>query len=155
ARFVIRRTRRQCFRNEFSLERSNGIEQSAAVPNEGYAKVLQILSSQAEQNFLIDRIVAECRLVLPKAKSVQPRSDVHVAPHPISSPSPFRVTVSCTLLHRCPPRSAPAATPLADASTTVLGSWIGHIIHLNEPSPLFSRNLSHRGSESAKACCAA
>jgi hypothetical protein len=68
--FVICRARWPCVRSGFCSERSNGIEQFATVPNECYAKVLQVLSSQAKQNFVIDLVVAEYRLVLPEAKSL-------------------------------------------------------------------------------------
>jgi hypothetical protein len=39
----------------------NRVKQLTAVPDNAYAKVLQVLRSQGRQNFVVDLVVAECR----------------------------------------------------------------------------------------------
>jgi len=45
-----------------------------------YADVLEVLGCQLRQNCFIDRVLAECRLVLSEAKAPQPTSEVMLAP---------------------------------------------------------------------------
>jgi hypothetical protein len=42
-----------------------------------HADVFEVLGRQLRQNCFIDRILAECRLVLFEAKAPQPTSEVH------------------------------------------------------------------------------
>src|SRR5580704_1725915 len=60
-----------------SAQSSDSIEQLAAVPQRGNAKLLQVLSRQARKNRFVNLILAECSLVLSKAKAPQPNHDVH------------------------------------------------------------------------------
>ena len=45
-----------------TAQRSDGVEQRAAVPDKADAQILQVLRRQARQDLLVDRIVAECSL---------------------------------------------------------------------------------------------
>lgn len=47
------------------------------MPDKADAQILQVLRRQAWQDPLVDRIVAECSLVLFKAEAPQPTSEVH------------------------------------------------------------------------------
>jgi hypothetical protein len=46
----------------------------------GNAKVLQVFRGKTGQQVCVDRILAECRLILLKTKRSQPVRDVHRAP---------------------------------------------------------------------------
>src|SRR5215472_177795 len=41
------------------------------------SKILQVLRRQSWQELLVDRVLAECRLILFEAKAPQPTSEVH------------------------------------------------------------------------------
>ena len=58
-------------------QRSDGIEELAAVSNIGDAEVLEVLRRQIGQNCLVYLILAECRLILPEAQAPQPDHNVH------------------------------------------------------------------------------
>jgi hypothetical protein len=47
------------------------------MPHEVHAKVLEVLGSQLRQYSLVDRIVAECLLVLLQPETVEPGRDIH------------------------------------------------------------------------------
>ena len=49
----------------------------AAVPDNSYAEVLQVLRRQAWQDGAIDLVLAECRLIPFEANPPQPSSDIH------------------------------------------------------------------------------
>ena len=49
-----------------------GVQQLAAVPKRGDAKLFQVLRRQARKNRLVYLILAECRLVLSEAQAPQP-----------------------------------------------------------------------------------
>jgi hypothetical protein len=49
-------------------QRTDGIEELAAVPNNGDAEVLEVLRCQARENRLVYVVLAECRLILLKAR---------------------------------------------------------------------------------------
>ena len=61
----------------------NRIEQLAAVPQRGNAKLLQVFSRQAGKNCLVYLILPERSLILSKAKAPQPDHDFH-SPRPQS-----------------------------------------------------------------------
>src|SRR4051812_15339752 len=44
---------------------------------QGDAEVFEIIGSQRRQEFSIDGILTECRLVLLQAQTLQPRRDIH------------------------------------------------------------------------------
>ena len=46
-------------------------------PDNSYAKILQVLRCQVRQDRVIDRVLAECSLILSEAKAPQPTSEVH------------------------------------------------------------------------------
>ena len=50
------------------------------MPDRGYAKFLEVLGSQFQQNRFIDFIVSEGLLIALQAKVAQLRRDVHMAP---------------------------------------------------------------------------
>jgi hypothetical protein len=56
------------------LNRGNDLP---AMTDDCDAKILEILSRQLRQHRAVDFVVAECRLVLPKAEAPQPKPDVH------------------------------------------------------------------------------
>ena len=60
-----------------ATQRSDGIQQFHAVPNRGDAKLLEGLLRQARKNRFVYVVLAECRLVVSKAKAPQPDHDVH------------------------------------------------------------------------------
>ena len=60
-----------------ATQSSDSIEQLAAVPERGDAKLLQVLRRQARKNRLVYLILAECRLILPEAQAPQPDHNVH------------------------------------------------------------------------------
>src|SRR4030095_14687226 len=60
-----------------SAQGGDGIEQLAAVPDNIYAKILQVLRCQVRQERVIDAVLAECSLILSEAKAPQPISEVH------------------------------------------------------------------------------
>src|SRR5437660_8860311 len=68
---------RRCFRARVSAQGGDGVEQLAAVPDNTYAKILQVLRCQVRQDRVIDRVLAECGLILSEAKAPQPTPDVH------------------------------------------------------------------------------
>jgi hypothetical protein len=136
--FVID-TRQRCFRSGFCSKLSYGIEQLTTLPNERYAKVLQVISSQVKQDFVINLIVAKCRLVLSEAKSLQPTFDIHVASNVIAPFGaeqllrlPFFSTRCLGLLHRSKktwartvvghPLTKSAASPLPIATVSLPSS---------------------------------
>src|SRR5262249_47570881 len=47
----------------------DGVEQLTAVPDNTYAKILQVLRRQTRQDGVVDGVLAECRLVLFEAKA--------------------------------------------------------------------------------------
>src|SRR5437660_12480722 len=53
---------RRCFRARVSAQGGDGVEQLAAVPDNTYAKILQVLRCQVRQDRVIDRVLAECAL---------------------------------------------------------------------------------------------
>jgi hypothetical protein len=61
----------------FASQRSNRIDQDAAMSNRRHADIFEVLGRQLRQNCSIDRVLAECRLVLREAKAPQPTSEVH------------------------------------------------------------------------------
>ena len=65
----------------YRAQRSDGIEELAAVSNNGDAEVLEVLRRQIGQNRLVYLILAECRLILPEAQAPQPNHDVHGSAH--------------------------------------------------------------------------
>jgi hypothetical protein len=66
------------FRARVSAQGGDGVEQLTAVSNNAYAEILQVLCRQARQDRLVDRILAECRLILSEVKAPQPTSEVHI-----------------------------------------------------------------------------
>ena len=66
------------FRVRITAQRSDGVEQRAAVPDKANAQILQVLRRQAWQDLLVDRIVAECSLILCEAEAPQPTVNVQV-----------------------------------------------------------------------------
>jgi hypothetical protein len=68
------------FRTCIDTQSSDCIEELAAVPQCGDAKLLEILRRQVRQDCLVYLILAECRLILSEAKAPQPDHDVHTAP---------------------------------------------------------------------------
>ena len=66
------------FRVRITAQRSDGVEQRAAVPDKADAQILQVPRRQAWQDFLVDRIVAECSLILSEAEASQPTVNVQV-----------------------------------------------------------------------------
>src|SRR5580693_1638005 len=66
------------FRVRITAQRSDGVEQRAAVPDKADAQILQVLRRQAWQDLLVDRIVAECSLILSEAEAPQPTVNVQV-----------------------------------------------------------------------------
>ena len=75
------------FRVRVTAQRSDGVEQRAAVPDKADAQILQVLRRQAWQDLLVDRIVAECSLILSEAEAPQPTVDVQVqSPGLLSAP---------------------------------------------------------------------
>ena len=80
---------RWCFRARVSAQGGDGVEQLAAVPDNSYAKVLQVLRCQVRQDRVIDGVLAECSLILSEAKAPQPTSEVHGgAPPPFGAHDP-------------------------------------------------------------------
>ena len=63
------------FRARVGAQGGDGVEQLAAVPDNIYAKILQVLRCQVRQDRVIDRVLAECNLILSEAKAPQPTSD--------------------------------------------------------------------------------
>ena len=59
------------------MQGGGGVEQLSAMPNNGDAKILQVLRRQSRQDRVVDLVVAECRLVLFEAEPPQPTSDIH------------------------------------------------------------------------------
>jgi|SRR6516162_6490616 hypothetical protein len=47
------------------------------MPDRRHADVFEILGCQLRQNCFVDRVLAECRLVLSEAKAPQPTSEFH------------------------------------------------------------------------------
>ena len=74
---------RRCFRARVSAQGGDGVEQLAAVPDDPYAKILQVLRCQVRQDRVIDRVFAECSLILSEAKAPQPISEVHGGAPPL------------------------------------------------------------------------
>src|SRR6266567_7721476 len=68
---------RRCFRARVSAQGGDGVEQLAAMPDNTYAKILEVLRCQVRQDRVIDRVLAECSLILSEAKAPQPTSKVH------------------------------------------------------------------------------
>ena len=68
---------RLCLPARVSAQGGDGVEQLAAVPDNTYAKILQVLRCQVRQDRVIDRVLAECGLILSEAKAPQPTPDVH------------------------------------------------------------------------------
>jgi hypothetical protein len=60
-----------------ALQGSDGIEQPEAMPQYGDAKLLQVLVREARKDRFVNLVLAEGRLVFPKAKASQPRQHVH------------------------------------------------------------------------------
>jgi hypothetical protein len=60
-----------------STQGRNGIEQLTTVSNNPDTEVLQVLRRQVRQDLLVDRVLAECRLILFEAKAPQPTPDIH------------------------------------------------------------------------------
>ena len=58
-------------------QRGDGIEQLAAMPDGADAKLFQVLRRQTRQDRVVDRIVAERRLILFETKAPQPTSKFH------------------------------------------------------------------------------
>ena len=58
-------------------ERGDGVEQLAAMPDRGNAKILEILRRQLRQHLPVDLVVAERRRIALKAQTLQPRRYVH------------------------------------------------------------------------------
>ena len=56
------------------------------MPDKTYAKILQVLRRQARQDRVIDRVLAECSLILSETKAPQPTSEVHDALALFSAP---------------------------------------------------------------------
>jgi hypothetical protein len=73
-----------------TAQRGDGFEQRAAVPDKVDAQILQVLRRQAWQDLLVDRIVAECSIVLSEAEAPQPSLDIQV-----QSPALLLATVMC------------------------------------------------------------
>jgi len=61
------------------MQSGNCVEQLHPVPECCDAKLLQVLFRQARKNRLVYLILAECRLILPKAQAPQPDHNVHTA----------------------------------------------------------------------------
>ena len=53
-----------CFRAIIRAQRRDSIEQLAAVPERGNAKLFQVLSRQARKNRFVNLVFAECSLIL-------------------------------------------------------------------------------------------
>ena len=66
-----------CFGIRLRAQRSDGVEQQTAVPDDADAQILQVLRRQALQDPLVDFIVAERRLIPFEAKATQPLPEVH------------------------------------------------------------------------------
>jgi hypothetical protein len=60
-----------------SAQSRDRVEQLAAVPNDADAQVLQVFSRQAQQNRVVDLVLAECCLIPFEVKAPQPTSEVH------------------------------------------------------------------------------
>jgi hypothetical protein len=67
----------RCFRARRSTQGGNRVEKLTAVPNNSYANILQVLCRQAQQDRVVDGVIAECLLILPEAKTPQPTPNVH------------------------------------------------------------------------------
>src|SRR5262245_23080103 len=64
-----------------SVQGGDGVEQLTAVSDSVDTQLLQVLRRQTRQDRVIDRGLAECPLVLSKAKAPQPGSEVHNGPN--------------------------------------------------------------------------
>jgi hypothetical protein len=81
----------RCFRARVSALSGDGVEQLTAVPDNNYAKILQVLRRQARQDRVVDLVLAECRLVPFEAKAPQPTPEIHDgAPNSADAQSWFR-----------------------------------------------------------------
>jgi len=64
-----------------SVQGGDGVEQLTAVSDSVDTQLLQVLRRQTRQDRVIDRGLAECPLVLSKAKAPRPTSEVHNGPN--------------------------------------------------------------------------
>ena len=53
------------------------VEQLTAVSDQSDTEIFQVFCRQARQDRVVDRVVAECRLILSEVKASQPTSNVH------------------------------------------------------------------------------
>ena len=58
--------------------RGDGFQEYPAMTDEADAQILQVLRRQTRQDLPVDRIVAECHLVLFEAQAPQPTVNVQV-----------------------------------------------------------------------------
>jgi hypothetical protein len=74
----FRKKRRwRCFCARGNAQKGDGVEQLTPMPDNTDAKVLQILRREVRQDRIVDRVVAECRLILFEAEAPQPTPEVH------------------------------------------------------------------------------
>ena len=68
----------QLFRARVTAQRRDGFQEYPAMTDKADAQILQVLRRQTRQNLPVDRIVAECHLVLFEAQAPQPTVNVQV-----------------------------------------------------------------------------
>src|SRR5262249_30243506 len=89
----------RCFQTRIGAQPGDGVEQLTAVPDNIYAKGLQILCPQAREDCVVDLVLAECRLILSEAKAPQPIAEVHAGPR--TPPGPYDHPGETTCLDHC------------------------------------------------------
>src|SRR5690349_9310027 len=74
---MIIRWRDRLRRRAVVLELGDRVQQAPTMTDRDDAHLLEIVGSQSEQDFSIDVILTECRLVLLLAQALQPSPDIH------------------------------------------------------------------------------
>src|SRR5262249_5241095 len=105
----FRRCRRGAGWRWFPVQLSNGVQQTAAMPNQRHANIPQVVGGQGRQDLCVDGVVTKCVGILLEPQLAQPLKDFDRLP--------FAIGCHRSLFHWI---GAAAATPERDASLWII-----------------------------------